>query len=135
MQLVELIRWNFPGLETKELIDGYRETVTKNINRNSAICAKESDKVVGVLLFSVKHNMLCCMAVHPEYRKKGIATRMIHLMLEQLPTNRDVVVTTFREEDEKGIAPRALYKNIGFVEDELCYEFNYPEQKFILRRK
>ena len=50
--------------------------------------------------------MLCCMAVHPNYRKYGIATKMIDLMLTKLPDNCDVVVTTFREEDEKGIAPQ-----------------------------
>jgi hypothetical protein len=43
-------------------------------------------------------------------------------------------VITFREGDEKGIAPRALYKKLGFEEAEFCNEFNYPEQKFILRR-
>lgn len=134
MQLVELVRSNFPGLETQELLDGYRNTVIKNINRGSAICAKEQDTVVGILLFSEKHSMLCCMAVHPDYRQKGAATKMINLMLEHLPAGRDVVVTTFREDDEKGTAPRALYKKFGFEEDELCFEFNYPEQKFILHR-
>ena len=134
MELVRLVRWNFPGLETEELLMGYQETVIKNINRNTAIFAKNNEKVVGVLLFSIKHNMLCCMAVHPNYRKCGIATKMIDLMLTKLPDNCDVVVTTFREEDKKGIAPRALYKSIGFVEDDLCCEFDYPEQKFILHR-
>jgi ribosomal protein S18 acetylase RimI-like enzyme len=135
MELVRLVSWNFPGLETEELLMGYQETVIKNINRNSAICAMNNEKVVGVLLFSVKRSMLGCMAVHPDYRRKGIATKMIDLMLAQLPGKSDIVVTTFRENDEKGNAPRSLYKKIGFIEDELCYEFDYPQQKFILHRK
>jgi ribosomal protein S18 acetylase RimI-like enzyme len=134
MDLVDLVRWNFPGLETQELLDGYRETVIKNIDRRSAICAIQDGVVVGVILFSIKHSMLSCMAVHPDFRKMGIATRMINLMLEQIPADQDVVVTTFRENDEKGIAPRALYKKLGFVEDELNFEFNYPHQKFVLHR-
>jgi ribosomal protein S18 acetylase RimI-like enzyme len=135
MEFIRLVSWNFPGLETEELLMDYQETVIKNINRNSAICAKNRGKVVGVLLFSVKRRMLCCMAVHPSYRRNGIATKMIDLMLAQLPNNCDIVVMTFREGDEKGIAPRALYKKVGFAEDELCYEFGYPQQKFILHRK
>lgn len=75
------------------------------------------------------------MAVHPNYRRNGIATKMIDLMLAELPDNCDVVVTTFRENDEKGNAPRALYKKIDFIEYKLGCEFDYPQQKFILHRK
>lgn len=134
MALVKLVRWNFPGLETEKALSEYRQTVIKNIRRGTAICAKDAGKVVGVLLFSTRQNMLSCMAVHPDYRRQGIASRMIHRMLENLPGDRPVVVITFREGDEKGIAPRALYRKLGFVEGEFCNEFDYPEQKFILSR-
>lgn len=135
MELVRMVSWNFPGLESEENILDYEKTLLKNINRKTAICAKEKDRVVGILLYSVKENMLCCMAVHPEYRKKGIASKLIAEMLTKLDADRDVVVTTFREGDEKGIAPRALYKKFGFVEDELVEEFGYPNQRFVLHRK
>ncbi|WP_102378348.1 GNAT family N-acetyltransferase [Raoultibacter timonensis] len=135
MDLIDLVQWNFPGLETPEKVDGYRMTTIKNIKRGSAVCARDQGAVVGLLLFSTKYNMLCHMAVHPDYRRKGIATRMIELMLEHLDRSKDVVVLTFREEDEKGEAPRALYRNLGFEEGELCVDQDYPEQKFILRAK
>ena len=134
MDLIDQVRWNFPGLETPELLDGHRETVIKNINRRSAICAIHNGVVIGALLFSTKHQMLSFLAVHPKYRQKGIATKMVTLMLEQMPADQDVVVTTFRENDEKGVAPRALYQKLGFVEAELTSEFNYPLQKFVLHR-
>jgi len=134
IELVEKVRWNFPGLESNELLQSYQDTVIKNINRNSAICAKYDGEVVGILLFSFKHNMLSCMSVHPDYRNRSIATKMIELMLSQLSNDCDIMVTTFRDDDEKGYAPRSLYRKLGFVEDELCIEFNYPLQKFILHR-
>lgn len=135
MELVHMVSWNFPGLETEEKISDYETTLLKNINRQTAICAKENGKVVGILLFSIKYNMLCCMAVHPEYRKNGIASKMIAETLDKLDKTRDVVVSTFRENDEKGIAPRALYKKFGFVEGELIDEFGYPNQRFVLHAK
>lgn len=135
MELVRIVSWNFPGLETEEKILDYETILIKNIKSESAICAKEQGKVVGILLFSTKHNMLCCMAVHPEYRKKGIATKMITEMLTKLDKTKDIVVSTFRENDEKGIAPRALYKKFGFVEEELIEEFGYPNQRFVLHAK
>ena len=60
---------------------------------------------------------------------------MIELMLQNLDRSKDIIVTTFREDDEKDSAPRSLYKSFGFEESELCYDMNYPEQKFILRAK
>lgn len=132
MSLIDIVRWNFPGLETDQLVEEYKNTVIKNMERKSAICAVDRNVVVGILLFSTKYNMLCCMAVHPEYRRKKIATRMVELMLKNLDCTKDIVVETFREEDEKGIAPRAFYKSMGFEEGELCYFSNdYPEQRFI----
>lgn len=135
MELVRNVSWNFPGLENEAGILDYEKTLIKNIQRKSAICAKEHNKVVGVLLFSKKHNMLCCMAVHPDYRKKGIAIKMIEEMFKNLDRTKDISVSTFRGNDEKGVAPRALYKKLGFVEDELIEEFGYPNQKFILHAK
>jgi hypothetical protein len=52
--------------------------------------------------------------------------------LKHLDRTRNISVSTFREEDIKGIAPRALYKKFGFVEGELIEEFGYPNQRFIL---
>lgn len=67
MSLVQVVRWNFPGLETEEKVQEYNKTLIEFIGRKSAICAVNGNMVVGILLFSKKHNMLCCMAVHPEY--------------------------------------------------------------------
>jgi len=42
------------------------------------------------------------MAVHPEFRRKYIASKMVKVMLDRMEKNRPIVVETFREEDEKG---------------------------------
>ena len=136
MSLVEVVRENFPGLETEEKLEAYRETVEKHMSRGTAVCALFGNMVVGSLLFSVKQNMLCCLAVHPGFRRKGIGARMVEMMLEKMDRERPVVVETFREEDERGAAPRAFYKKLGFEEGELCFfEENYPEQRFYLRKR
>lgn len=76
--------------------------------------------------------MICCLGVSPKYRRYGIATMLLEEALEELDRTKDITVSIFREEDEKGTAPRALYKKFGFVEDELIKEFGYPNQKFLL---
>lgn len=135
MELIEKLKGFFPGLETKKEIDEYQNTVNQFIGKNHAICALDGQKVVGFILFSTSQNMLCHMAVHPDYRRIGIASKMISEMLKYLDLTRDVEVITFREDDEKGKAARELYMSFGFVPGELVNEMNYPEQKFVLHPK
>jgi GNAT superfamily N-acetyltransferase len=135
MTFVNLVRHEFRPLQKDEEFESYKETVIKNINRKSAICVKHESIIVGILIFSFKQSCLGCMAVHPEHRTNGIASAMIDKMISTLPPNKDIWVVTYRQEDKNGIAPRALYKKFGFVEDELTMDFGYPHQKFILRRE
>jgi ribosomal protein S18 acetylase RimI-like enzyme len=135
MVLVKSVCWNFPGLETEQGLVDYQKTLSKNIARKTAVCAKAGDRVVGVLMYSKNRNILGCLAVDPNYRKRGIASALIEQMMKDLDPERDVWVTTFRENDPMGVAPRALYQKLGFVADELVEEFGYPNQKFVLRRK
>ena len=132
MTLVRKVSWNFPGLETEEGIIDHRNTVLKFISKNQAICVRENNRVIGVLLFSRYHNMICCLAVDPDFRRQGIASMLLEKALQELDRNRDITVSTFREDDEKGRAPRALYKKFGFKEGELTVEFGYPNQVFVL---
>lgn len=130
MKMVEIVKDEFPGLE----LESYKQTVIKNINRKTAICIKTENEIIGALIFSYNLKCLSWMAVHPNYRRKGIASALITKMLELFPKDVDISVTTFREGDAKGIAPRRLYRKFGFAEDRLVEEFNYPNQIFILKR-
>ncbi len=135
MCLVDGVKWNFPGLETEEGLEDYRKTVLCFVEKKQALCVKMGDTIAGVMLFSRGHNMICCLAVSPEYRRMGIASMLLEKALSELDREKDITVSTFRENDEKGTAPRALYKKYGFAEDELIEEFGYPSKKFVLRRE
>ena len=135
MALVQRVSWNFPGLETPELIAEHRSTVLRFMNDHRVVCAKDEETVIGVLLFSKKHNMICCLAVAPEYRRKGIASMLLSEALSQLDGSRNITVTTFRDMDEKGVAPRALYERLGFRPGKLLDENHYPVQEFVLSPK
>ena len=132
MQLVRKVSWNFPGLETEERLDEHKQTVLKFMSKKQALCVKSTDAVVGVLLFSRNRNMICCLAVDPEHRKQGFASILLKKALDELDKSREITISTFRENDEKGIAPRALYRKFGFQEGEMTEEFGYPNQVFVL---
>lgn len=135
MELVRAVSWNFPGLETQEALEDHRQTVLRFMVEKRALCVKDGEKAIGVLLLSRKHNMICCLAVDPAYRRKGIASALLEKALSELDRSMDITVTTFRENDEKGVAPRALYKRFGFTEGKLLVEFGYPVQEFVLKGK
>ena len=133
MQLVRKVSWNFPGLETEERIDEHEQIVIKFMNKKQELCVKNQGTIIGVLLFSRNKNMICCLAVDPELRREGIASILLRKALNELDARREITVSTFRENDEKGIAARALYRKFGFQEGELTEEFGYPNQVFVLR--
>lgn len=132
MSLVARVKWNFPGLETQEELDDHRATVLKFIKKRQAICVKEENEIAGVMLFSRGYNMICCLAVDPEYRRRGVASMLMDEAIANLDRTKEISVSTFRVDDEKGSAPRALYEKYGFIADELIEEFGYPNQKYVL---
>jgi len=132
MRLVRKVSWNFPGLETEQSIDEHKIIVLKFMNDKRAFCVKNEQEIVGVLLYSRKYNMICCLAVDPAYRKRGIASLLLREAIDKLDRDKDITVSTFRENDVKGIAPRKLYKKFGLEEGELIEEFGYPNQRFVL---
>lgn len=132
MNLIEEVRWNFPGLETQEKLDAHKTAVLQFMEKRQAVCVKEEAEIAGVLLFSREHNMICCLAVAPQYRRRGAATMLMNEALANLDRTKEITVSTFRADDENGVAPRALYEQFGFVPDALIEEFGYPNQKFVL---
>lgn len=107
MHLVDRVKENFPGLETKDALDEHRDTVLDFMSKGCAICAKNEEKIVGVLLFSKNPNVLCFLAVDAGYRRHYIAERMVSYMLACMEPKSKVVVTTYREDVSEGVAARA----------------------------
>ncbi len=134
MHLVNKVKDSFPGLETQQALDEHRNTVLEFMDKDSAICAKVDNKIVGALLFSDETNTLCFLAVDAEYRRQHIAKKMFSYMLTFMDSEKDITVATYRADVLKGIPARLFYKRMGFVEGKLTEEFGSPVQEFVLRR-
>ena len=132
MKLVNQIRYNFPGLETQEEFDEHKATVLKFMSKQQAICVKVSGEIAGIMLFSRSHNMICFLGVSADYRRRGIASILMNEALNNLDRSKKISVCTFRVDDEKGLAPRALYEKYGFIEGALVEVFGYPNQEYVL---
>ena len=127
LTLVLSVAAEFPGFQ----LEKYKAALEENIARNSARFAEIDGAMAGVLLFSYEDRELLFLAVLPKYRRFGVASALLSEMLLKLPAG-DVTLTTFCEEDKNGEAARALYQKFGFVPAEICREFDYPAQRFVL---
>ena len=134
MALVDQVKAAFPGLETPEAMAEHRSTVLGFMERNAALCAKINGNIVGALLFSREDSVLCFLAVDPGFRRRHIAEKLVRHMFTFLDTDRDVTVTTYREDVPEGRAARAFYRHLGFVEGRLTEEFGSLVQEFVLVR-
>lgn len=134
MRLAEQVKDSFPGLETAEGLAEHRATVLDFMARGEAICAVADGELLGALLFLRGECVLCFLVVSGSCRRKGIAERLVAKMLEEMPAGRDVTVTTYREGVPDGVAARAFYRRLGFVEGRLTEEFGAPVQEFVLQR-
>ncbi len=134
MDLVHKVKKSFPGLEAEEAINEHRHTVLEFMDKNSAICAKADNKIVGTLLFSKESGTLCFLAVDREYRRRHIAEKMFTYMLTFMDAEKDITVTTYRADVPEGIPARMFYKKMGFSEGKLTEEFGSPVQEFVLKR-
>jgi GNAT superfamily N-acetyltransferase len=115
----------------------HRQIIERNIERGQCLCVKVDGELAGALLFSLTRSELCFMAVHPDHRGIGIGSALVGKIINLFPPDAVITVSTFREGDPNGwdIAPRVLYKKMGFVEGELAVGYGgYPVQKYVLRK-
>ncbi len=125
MDLLHMVKDNFPGLDMNE----YRIALLDCIQNKQALIAKIEDVIVGALTFSKSAGELSFLAVHPLYRKKGIAKALITELVSQFPKGTRLSVITYRQGDEQGVAARKLYQSMGFQCGEHLTVFNYPCQE------
>lgn len=127
LTLVLRVAAEFPGFQ----LDEYKTALEQCIAKKSALFAEIDGAMAGVLLFSRENRELSFLAILPEFRRFGVASALIREMLLKMPEG-EVYVTTFCAEDPNGTPARALYQTFGFVPAEICREFDYPVQRFVL---
>ena len=53
----------FSGIRNTGKNYEHKETVLRFMSKKQALCIKDKNEIAGVILFSRKHNMICCLAV------------------------------------------------------------------------
>lgn len=119
----------FPCLEEA----AHLEQVKRYMESGQALLMWDGGTVIGAAAFSRRAGSIDFLAVHPQYRRHGVARALLDFMMEQVfDEGREVSITTFREGDKADLGQREVYKQLGFAEAELLEEFGYPTQRLVL---
>lgn len=97
--------------------------------------AKESgryDMAIGAMGFSPGTGNIDFLAVHPQYRRRGIAKLFLAKLADELPAGKEITLTTYRAGDKADTGYREAYCRLGFAVRELLVEYGYPVQRFVL---
>ena len=128
MQFMELVKDYFPGFGR----EAFKQQLAEHINSEEAWVYRYEGKVVAGLLYSKKRKELDLLAVAPDFRRKGLATRLVETMAACFPAGEEVSVTTFLTGDSMGGGTRQFYQNLGFKDKEKLTVFGYPCQRMVL---
>lgn len=131
LNLVRLSIDGFPHLDEAE----HLERLSECIRNRCALILKDGETAIGGMAFSGATGEIDFLAVHPQYRKEGIAKAFCEKMLYGLTDAAEISVTTYRMGDRADTGHRKTLQNMGFTEAGLLVEFGYPTQRLVLRRK
>jgi len=87
MSLVTMMRDEFPGLDSQEGLDEYKESATRMIHQGSCVVCYKADDLAGVICYSLKRNMINFLMVNPLYQRKGIEKTLMNIVLSDLEGN------------------------------------------------
>ncbi|MFA9463931.1 MAG: GNAT family N-acetyltransferase [Velocimicrobium sp.] len=131
MKLVRLVIDAFPYLKEDE----YEQSLKQYIQNGHALIIKDKGTAIGIMAFNAKTGSIDFLGVHPQYRKKGIASAFLQKAMSELVKDDEISLTTFRSGDKADLGYRKIFKSLGFSEAELLVEFGYPTQRFILKKR
>ncbi len=127
MELVSLTIDGYPCLNETE----YISKLYWYIAEKKALILRDGRMAAGVLGFSADTGNIDFLAVHPQYRRFGIAKLFLDKLTDELLCGREITLTTYRAGDKADTGYREEYCRMGFAEREQLVEYGYPVQRFV----
>lgn len=128
MELARLAIDGFPCWEE----EAYLAQLRRAVRERRALILWDGAAAAGAMIFEPETGSIDFLAVHPQYRRDGVAAALLCRLAAGLPAGRSLCLTTFRAGDKADTGHRAACFRLGFCEGELLTEFGYPTQRFRL---
>ncbi|MCI9546350.1 MAG: GNAT family N-acetyltransferase [Lachnospiraceae bacterium] len=108
----------------------YLENLKRRMSSQEALILRDGGRAAGVLAFWAEAGSVEFLAVHPQYRNRGVGKLLLDKLQNELLCGREITVTTYRAGDKADTGYRKTYADLGFAEGELLVEYGYPTQRF-----
>lgn len=125
VSLADELKEYFPGFDR----NGFEQQLSEKLNHKEILIIRYHGEIGGCIAFSRERKEIDFLAVRPECRKHGVATRLLITAMAEFPTETELSVVTYREGDSLGAEARRFYSKFGFREAELLTAFDYPCQR------
>lgn len=128
MELVHMSVDGFPYFRQSS----YLPQLERAIREKRALILRDGERASGVLVFQRETGSIDFMAVHPQYRRRGVEQAFLDKLMGEYLKGRELSITTFRAGDKADTGYRAVCRQLGFAQAELLVEFGYPTQRMVL---
>lgn len=110
----------------------YLRALRSAVREGRALVIRDGPRLAGGLAFSRDGGVIDYLAVHPQYRRRGVRRALLAVLREELLPGRTVSMTTYRAGDRADTGWREALAALDFVPGALLVEYGYPTQRFFL---
>lgn len=125
VSLAEELQEYFPGFNRRD----FEHSIAEKLHKNEILIIRCNGKLAGCAAFSHERSEIDFLAVHPDFRRRGVASRLLISAMAEFPAGTRLSVISYRSGDPLGAGARRLYQRLGFCEGELLTAFGYPCQR------
>lgn len=111
IDLAEYCKDYFAGYDSERM----KRLIRKKVSLGEIYIISHKGATVGFVIFSKKNKTLDYIAVHPDYRNTGIASRLMVTAMAQFDVGDELSIVTFREDRPQSDGAKRLYNKFGFA--------------------
>ena len=108
--LAELCSENFADYNAERMA----RLIKKRMSSGEIFVIAHKNNIAGFIMFSKKNKMIDHIAVSPDYRRIGIASRLMVTAMAQFEVGEELSAVTFRQEHPMSDGVSRMYKKFGF---------------------
>lgn len=108
--LAELCSENFADYNAERMA----RLIKKRMSGGEIFVIAHKNNIAGFIMFSKKNKTIDHIAVSPDYRRIGIASRLMVTAMAQFEVGEELSAVTFRQEHLMSDGVSRMYKKFGF---------------------
>ena len=111
--LAELCSENFADYNAERMA----RLIKKRMSSGEIFVIAHKNNIAGFIIFSKKNKTIDHIAVSPDYRRIGVASRLMVTAMAQFEVGEELSAVTFRQEHLMSDGVSRMYKKFGFGEE------------------